>query len=197
MEDPMKRAFATLAALALLPLAAQADGLSYNYWELDYVNADVDDFGKNLDGFSAGVSFEITEQVFLYGSYAQADTSFSGYNVTEKDIDAGVGYAWSLLDNFDLIGRVGYVNAKLDVENFGDYSDDGYALGVGARARFIDQLEVEGGVQFADFSEIDSVTSVGVGAQWYFTPAVGVAAFVTYSDDATSYGVGVRGTWGR
>jgi len=193
----MKPVLATFAALALLPLSAHADGLSYNYWELEYVDADVDGISRNLEGFGVGGSVEITDEVFLYANYVQADTSVAGVNVTEKDTSAGFGYAWSLAENIDLIGRVGWVGAKVDTDGFGDYNDDAYALGIGARARFIDQLEVEGGVQYADFSDLDSVTSVGIGAQWYFTPAVALTVSGSYSNDATTYGVGIRGTWGR
>jgi len=193
----MKPVLATLAALALLPLSARADGLSYNYWELAYVGADIDDFSEKLDGFGVAGSLEVTDQVFLYASWAQVDTGIAGHNVSEEDYGAGVGYAWSLTDNFDLIGRVGYVGAKAEVEHFGSIDDDGFAVGVGARARFIDQLEVEGGLQYADFSDFGSTTSFGLGAQWYFTPAVAVTLAGSFSDDATTYAVGVRGTWGR
>jgi hypothetical protein len=199
MEAQMKRSLflAVVTAAALLPVGAQASGLSYNYWDLAYVNTDPDGLSKKLDGYGVGGSFEVIDRIFIYGNYSQVDTGIDGYNVNVTDYALGAGYAWPLRENFDLIGRAGYVGGKLDVEHVDSVEDDGYALGVGARARFIDQLEVEGGVQFADYSHAGSTTAVGLGAQWYFTPSVAVTVSGSFSDDATTYAIGLRGTWGR
>lgn len=188
---------AAIAAASLLPLAAHAEGISWNYWEVDYLNADVDGLSEHLDGFGVAGSIEVRGPVFLYANYLQVDTGIAGYNVSEEDTNVGVGYAWSLRDNLDLFGTVGWAHSKAEIEHIDDASDDGYSLGVGARARFIDQLEVEGGVQYTDLADFGSTTALAVGAQWYITGGVAASAGVSYSDDATTFALGIRGTWGR
>ena len=188
---------AVLAAAALLPVGAQAAGISWNYWEVDYLNADIDGFSDRLDGFGVAGSIEVRGPVFLYANWLQVDTSIAGLNVSEEDTNVGLGYAWSLRDNLDLFGTVGWAHTKGEAQHLFRLSDDGYSVGVGARARFIDQLEVEGSVQYTDFSDVGSTTGLALGAQWYFTPGVAVNAGMSFSDDATTWALGLRGTWGR
>jgi hypothetical protein len=188
---------ALVIVVAMAPLTGRADGLSYSYWDLSYIAADIDGLDQKLDGYGVGGSIELSEQVFLYGSYADVSTTIFGFEASEQDAGIGLGYAWPVAENIDLVGRAGYAHAKADVEDFGSIDDDGYTLGIGVRGRFADSFEVEGGVQYADFKDLGDGTGVGLGFQWYFTPQVAVTFSGSYSDDSTGYSIGLRGTWGR
>jgi opacity protein-like surface antigen len=195
----MKRRAALIAASLLLaaPVSGMADGLSYNYWEAAWVGADVDSIPNNLDGWGVGGSFELTKEVFLAASYTDVSTKVYGVRVGERDTSISVGYAYSFTSNFDAIGRVGYVNADAKIEHYGGGNDDGYLLGVGVRARPVDQVELEGEVRYIDLGKSGDNTAVGAGVFWYFVPQVAVAISGSYSNDSTTYGIGIRGTWGR
>ena len=195
----MKRRAALIAASLLLsaPLSGMADGLSYNYWEAAWVGADADNIPHNLDGWGVAGSFELTKEIFLAATYTDVSTDVYGLRVGERDTTVSVGYAYSFTSNFDVIGRVGYVNADAEIEHIGSGNDDGYLIGVGVRDRPVDQVELEGGVQYVDLGKSGDNTAVGVGLFWYFVPQVAVAISGSYSNDATTYGIGIRGTWGR
>ena len=185
------------SALALMPLTGRTDGLSYTYWQASYVGADIDGIDPNLDGYGLYGSFELTKEVFLYAGYSDISASIYGYDLSEQDITVGLGYAWSLMKNLDLVGRAGYAGAKAHIDDYGSASESGYTVSVGLRGRPADRLELEGGVGYVDFPNAGSNTSVGVGVQWYFTDQVAIALSGAYSNDATTYGIGLRGTWGR
>jgi len=103
---------------------------------------------------------------------------------------------WPLAKYTDIIGTVGYAGAKANIE--GDrVSDDGYSLGVGVRSRLADRFELGASVGYADFSELGSTTSYGLGAQLYFTDDVALSVSGAYRDHVTTYAIGLRGMWGR
>ena len=54
-----------IVTAALVPAFAHADGFSYSYLEGAYVNTDIDNFDKDVDGFALRGSFEITPHVFV------------------------------------------------------------------------------------------------------------------------------------
>jgi opacity protein-like surface antigen len=188
---------ATGTLLAAVPFAAQADSLGYSYWQLGYVSADIDGISDTADGWGVGLSYEVTDRIFINAGYTDVGATVSGFDIDEQDLSLGVGYAYPISPNNDLIGRVGYVRAEAEVEAFGDGSDDGYSLGVGWRSRPLDSIELEAAVNYIDLSDAGDTTTYGLGAFWYFTPQVALAVAGNFSDDVNSYTIGVRGTWGR
>lgn len=188
---------ATGALLASAPLASQADSLGYSYWQLGYLSADVDGLSDTMDGWALGLSYEVTERIFISAGYADIGATAAGFDIDEQDLSLGVGYAYPITPNNDLIGRVGYARAEVEIESFGSASDDGYSLGVGWRGRPLDAIELEAAVNYIDLSDAGDTTTYGVGALWYFTPQVALAVAGNFSDDVNSYLIGVRGTWGR
>ena len=180
-----------------MPLTGRTDGLSYGHRDLSYIAADLDGINQQLDGYAVGGSIELSERVFFYADYADVSATIFGFDASEQDAGLGLGYAWPVANDVDLIGRVGYAHGQADIEDFGSIDDDGYALGIGVRGRFADSFELEAGVQHVDYKDLGDGTGVGVGVQWYFTPQVAITAAGSYSDDATGYSIGVRGTWGR
>jgi len=188
----LKIASAVAATLALLPLAAQSEGISYTYVEAAYVETDIDGVSRNADGYALRGSIGITDNVFMFAGYTDQSIGpldFEIYNI-------GAGYAWSLTPRTDLYGKVSYVRAELSGPGFGG-NDDGFGLGIGVRHLVTDQFELEAAVSYVDLSDSGDDTALGIGARWHFTPQFSLGAEASFADDAKSYGVGLRWSFGR
>jgi hypothetical protein len=187
----IKIASAVAATFALLPLAAQSEGISYTYVEAAYVETDIDGISRNADGYALRGSIAITDTVFMFAGYADQGIGafdFEAYNI-------GAGYAWPLTSRTDLYGKVSYVKAEASGFGFsGD--DDGFGLGIGVRHLVTDQFELEAAVSYVDLSDSGDDTALGIGARWHFTPQFSVGAEASFADDAKSYGVGLRWSFG-
>jgi hypothetical protein len=185
-----------VAASALLPVMAQADGLSYSYLEGAYIDTDVDNFDKNVDGFALRGSYELTDRVFAFGGYTNQSTSIFGSKLDLQTLRLGVGYAYPLAPTADLYGKIGYAHADANLPG-PDLSDDGYTLGVGLRGRLAEKFELEGGVNYTDLNDSGDDTTVGIAARYFFTPQFAAGLEGEFGNDAKTYGVNVRWNFGK
>lgn len=188
-----------VASLACSPLVSYAGDISYSYAEIAYVSTDIDDFDETFDGLALAGSFEVAENFFLFGSYADQSGDFGSVDIDATSWTIGGGYAYPVSDTMDLVGRLAYVSAELEASAFGEsgnVDDDGYSLSAGLRALPIEQLELEGDITYVDLSDAGDSTVFGIGARYFFFPqfAMGVAA--GFGDDSTSYGVSARWSFG-
>lgn len=192
----------TLAvALALSPFVAGAQTggsstISYSFIDAAYVTTDVDALSKDLDGWLLRGSFEPVENLFIYGGYNDQSVTIRGVDADLETWALGVGYAFPLAEMVDLYGKAGYVSADASVGPF-DEDDDGYELGVGLRARPIDPLELEGTVTYVDLSDSGDDTSFGAAARWYVVPQFAIGVEGQWADDADTYGIGFRWSFGN
>jgi hypothetical protein len=189
-----------IASLALLPIAAHAEDISYSFVQAAYVNTDVDDFDETLDGYVLGGSFEVAENFFLFASYTDQSTDYFGADIDFSSFTLGGGYAFPLSETMDLVGSIGYVSADADASYEGQSAgadDNGYSLGVGLRMMPLEQLELHGNVTYVDLSDAGDETSLGIGGLWYFVPQFAVGLDAGFADDSNSYGIGVRWDFGR
>jgi hypothetical protein len=183
------------SSFAIAPLAAQADGLSYSMLDVGYLVTDIDNLDENADGFALEGSYEFVENWFGYGHYGDQTVDAFGSNLDLKVFGLGVGYAWPLADTTDLYGKLGYT--QVEAEAFGGSADDdGYALSVGLRSKPVEQLELEGAINYVDLSDSGDDTGFGVAARWYFTNQFAIGVEGGFADDATSYGIGARWSFG-
>jgi len=182
-----------VAALgAMLPLMTQAaDELSYSYLDPAYITTDIDGFDDNVDGFALRGSLEVTDQFFGWAGYTTQSTEVFGEDLDYSTMSIGGGYAWPLSPTADIYGRLGYVKAEVDYAGF-DADDDGYLLGAGLRARVAQEFELEGGLNYMDFSDSGDDTSVYAAGRWYFTPSFAAGLEAELGDNVTTYGIGVR-----
>jgi hypothetical protein len=184
------------ATLAFAPLFARAEGPSYSFVEAGYVVTDIDDFDEEFDGFVVRGSFEFVENWFLYARYLDQSAEVFDIDVDATQAALGVGYAFPLTEAMDLYGKLGYTEVEFDV--FGEsLDDDGYELSVGLRGSVMEQLELEGALNYFDLSDSGDDTSLGLAARWYFMPQFALGIEGEFGDDANSYGVGVRWEFGR
>lgn len=207
----MKRSLLALSLMTVVPVlafsatAVAADGLSYNYAELGYVNSQLDDSDVDADGWGARASVAVHPNFHLFGGYSgqkSDDFSLGGANV-DVDVDqwrAGVGYNHAIADNVDLIANVAY--QKVDVDDvtaggvtFDGDSEDGYSTEVGVRGALASNFEGYAMAGYEDFGGDADDFYGRVGAQVKFNPNWGVTGDVKFADGDTEYFIGPRYTW--
>ena len=158
-----------------------------------------DGVDEELDGFALRGSFEITDQVSCSAA-TPTRCRIGGVDVDYTNFTLGGGYAWPLSGSADLYGKLGYVSAEVEVNvpGLGGFSvdDDGFLLGMGLRGRVAQQFELEGAVNYTDFSEGGDDTSLGAAARWFFTDQFSAFAEGEFGDDVTTYGIGMRWNFG-
>jgi hypothetical protein len=176
--------------LAAAPLAAQAEGLSYSYVDLAYVETEIDGLGPSLDGFALRGSVGFATNWFAFGEY-------SAQSVSGVDVDsyaAGIGGHYGLADNLDLVGRIGWTKAEISAGPF-DIDDDGYLIDAGLRGRVGDAVELEGGVRYTDFSDGGDATSLFLGGRFHFNDTWALGAEYQDGDDSSTILAYVRASF--
>jgi opacity protein-like surface antigen len=170
MEQLTMRKLATIgvaAALAFGAQAASAADFSYNLAEVSYIS------GDHYDGFGLAGSLELAPQIF---GHAGIDAIEFDGGLDGSLLGLGIGYAISINEMLDVIGTGSLKRFKFDGSN-GEF---GFGLGVGVRALLVEQLELQGGLEYVDVDTY-SDTTFRVGGRWNFTPAF--AAGLDYQDN--------------
>lgn len=176
-----------LATLLAVPAVSMAEGLSYNYVEAGYVTVDVDGGGKNPDGFGVAGSFQFAPMVFGQAGYSMLSSGPIDLNT----FAAGLGLRHGVTDTVDLVGGVGALFAKVDVDGLGSDDDTGYYVSAGARALVLPKLEVNGGINYSNVFD-DGNTSYSLGGVLSFTPQLALVGGLGFDSDATTFTVGGR-----
>jgi len=195
-----KIASALVASAALVPFMAQAEGLSYTYLEAGYANTDIDEASETVGGWGLKASFEITDNWFVYGRYADQKTDVASYEITYQPWDIGVGFAWPLAEQTDIYGTVGYASFDLDVPNIAalrNTNDDGYTLGGGVRTRFAERFEVEGTAKYQNFSDYGDEFDFGIFGRWYLTDMFALSVGYNIGDETSTFWGGLRLEFGN
>ncbi len=168
--------------LALAPLAALADDMSYSYVDLAYVETDFDGIGPSADGFGLRGSMGFAENWFVFAEYASQSVA----NIDVDNIAVGFGGHYGLAENIDLVGRLGYTQIDLSAPGGLDADDDGYLADLGVRGRIGDSVELEGGLRYMDFSDGGDDTAVVVGGRFHFNQTWAVGAEYQSGSDTSS-----------
>lgn len=186
----MKLATAALGGLllAVAPLATMAEGLSYSYAELDYVDLDIDD-APSGDGFALRGSVGFAGNWFAFADYA--DSSVDVFDI--ESIAVGLGGHFPINSSWDVVGRVGYTELDFSGPAFGA-SDDGYLLSAGLRGQ-LSQFEMEGHVVYTDLSDGGDETAFEVAGRYNFTEMFSAGIAYRMGDDANTFFAGVRLSW--
>jgi hypothetical protein len=176
--------------LAAAPFAAQAEGMSYSFVDLAYVDTEIDGVGPSLDGFALRGSVGFAENWFAFAEYAAQSVSgvdFDTYAV-------GLGGHYGLTQTLDLVGRIGWAKAEVSSGPF-NVDDDGYLLDAGLRGRVGDAVELEGGARYTDFSDGGDATGLYVGGRFHFNETWALGAEYQDGDDASSILAYVRASF--
>ncbi len=189
-----------LALVAAPMLAQAADDMSYRYFQVGYLETDIDSVDETVDGFGTRGSFGFAENFFVFTEFNSQEFKESGLKVEFDQLAVGLGGHYPLNENIDLVGRIGYAKAEVEV-TFGGISDDaddsGYLAGAGLRGQVGDSVELEFGVIHQDYGQGLDDTGFEVMGRYYFTPRW--AASLEYQDigDFSSILAGVRYSFGK
>lgn len=154
----MKNRVLILAAVfVLLSPAVLAQELPYSYVQGSWTSVEPDQ-GDSGTGPMLDVSYGVNDLIHVVGSYGNVD--FDPAEMTTWRVGAGVHRSMS--QGFDLFGEAAYVDAKVDVPLVGSVSDDGFAVTGGARKMFAESWEVNGGIEYIDVGDSDTLLGVNV-----------------------------------
>lgn len=181
------KALVGTALLAVAPLAAQADEMSYSFVDLGWLNVNPDGAGSE-DGFGLRGSIGFAENFFGYAEYTNFDVA--GVDIDQYSV--GLGGYYGISERADLVGRIGYAKAEADAGPLGSFDDDGYEVAAGIRGQVAEGFELEGNVIYTDFGGNADDTALGVGGRYFFTDNFAVGAEYRVSDDADTAIVSVR-----
>ena len=183
-------AIAALAAMA----SAHAGDLSYTYAEGGYGRVDMDSIDTG-DGFFVGGSLAFGTNWLGYAEYSTSNFDESGVDADLDEIQVGFGGHFPISKAVDFVGRLGYVQEKVDVNSplgGGSADEDGYMLSAGVRGHVMDKLDLMGSVDYTDLGNAGDDTGLSLRGLYEFTDAFSAGARVGFSDDVTTYGIFAR-----
>jgi len=185
------------SSLVLLLLAftasASAKEFDYNYFSLSYGNIEFDDVNVDGDGFGLAGSYAINEDFHVFGGYQAVGLDFG---IDASTLAAGIGYHTTLTPVVDLVASVSYQYIDFDAPGPDD-DDNGLGLGVGLRFAASEEIELNAGIRYVNFSDRGNDTGFGVGGLYSFTDAFALGLSGNWSDDASSYTLEGRFYFGR
>jgi hypothetical protein len=191
MQRPMLGGL--IAAIAALPLAASAEQMSYTYVDLGYINTELDDgaFDVDGDGFALRGLLQVHENFFVFAEHENIGYDF---DVDGTSWHVGGGGRWPLSESLDVVGRLGFVKAEVEVGQF-DADDDGFALGARLRGAVAPRFELEGGIDYVNLDDSGDDTSLVLEGRYFFLPQLAGGLLLGFNSDATTIGVGARYTF--
>ena len=185
-------------ALMLAVSPAFAGGLSYNYIELGYQKAELDDdlAGISVDGDGFGIrgSFEVGDSWFIGASYGTLGFDFG---VDLDQLSVGAGFHMDVSDRADFFASLSYLQAEVSASGFGSIDENGYGVTIGLRGLAADNFELRGTVAYSDLGDGADGTAFGAGALYSFTDNFALGFDLELDDDVTVYGLGARFYFGN
>ncbi len=176
---------------ALLAFSASASAeFDYNYFGVGYERVNLDDgtFDVDGDGFGVEGSFEVGESLFIFADYAMAEFEELGITVDADTASVGVGWHTEISNTVDFVAGLSY--EYIDVSALGiGIDDNGFGLGVGMRYQATDKVEVNGGIDYVDYSDGGDDTSFGLGFLYSLTDGFDLGLNGEWGDDESAYGI--------
>jgi hypothetical protein len=184
-------AFTAIAASSVtFPIAASASELGYTYAELRYLDIDRDE-GPGADGGTAIGWYRLNENFFVIGQLAMTEAD-SGAETTNGA--AGAGYILPINDQWDAVAIGTLRRTEVDTR-LRDVSENGYGAQIGFRGMPIPKVEARAFVNYVDI--IDDDTSFFVSGDYWFTPSFAAGVAAEFGDNADTFSIGVRYSFGR
>ncbi len=181
----------TLSLSALtLSAAAHAAPLSYTTVDAGVISTELNN--SSLDG----------NGILLRGSLAVHPTTFLFAQVSDIGYDSGVdGFSWALgagghvplTNQYDLVGKLGYVRQDIDYRGI-DNTESGYLVSGSVRGFVVDKLEVESGVKHVHLADSGNDTSLTAEGRYFFAAHIAGGVFVQVGD-TTAFGINARFTF--
>lgn len=170
---------------------AIADGLSYSYAQLRYLDVEVDDVNLDGDGFAVSGSYRINDTYFAFGGYR--DINFD-LGRDGSALQAGAGYTYPINGRVHAVGKAFLARAKASRPGFSD-TETGFGIELGLRGLVVPKLEARGFVNYSDVGGSD--TSITLGGDYYFTPQLSAGLTADLGGDVQGFTVGARYYFGE
>ncbi len=179
----MKKSIAIIGLMACAPLVS-AEGLSYNYAQVNWIADSELESGGSVDGdgFDIGGVFSINEMLYIVGEFK--DLSYDG-GLEVQEISAGVGaHNNQFTGAIDVFGNLTIESIELSIPG-ANSDDEGFGLEIGARTALTPELD--GYISF-DYSDVGDTSGsfFKLGGSWAFNPNWAVVAEYStgeYEDD--------------
>ena len=210
----MKKTLIAMALVAITaPIAAQAseaNGIGYNYAQLDYVYTDNDAF--DMDGGTLSGSYAFTDNFFMFGEYGEVKGDYdlndfdyegpaSNVNLDAKDShwSLGAGFNTPIGDRADWVTKVAYDRHTLKASAYGfssrEHVDGGY-ITTGVMGRVTDKLTANAYLGYTDYNHgYEGNAFADFGAVYSFNKTWGLHGAAVLSDATETYSLGVRASF--
>lgn len=184
----MRKTLMAAMLAGLLPFAAHADSVNYDYVELGWSQIDLDHTGTDFDGGALNGSAALGENFFIYGGYGmhESDPGSVDLDITRL----GFGWKRGIADSTDVVVNANWVNYDIGSGGFGDV--DGYEVEVGLRTAHGTRFESQIALGYEDGDEVDGELYGRLSGHFKFNETWGVVASAALRDGGNEYFVGPR-----
>lgn len=176
-----------IASFSILTTTAHANNFNYNYAQIGY--SAVNDFDVD-GGITVSGSYDVQENVNLFGEFFVSTSSDSDI-ADDIDVDIytfGVGYHTPISDKTDILVDIGLFNTNAEATTGSisiERDDSGYELGLGARHKLTEKVEVNARGEHKNSDNLTDTTYT-LGARYHFNPAISAGIdFNTGADDGS------------
>lgn len=185
----------TLIVLSLaFAASASAENFNYNYLSAGFGTLEFDDINVDGNGFTLDGSYAISDSLHVFAGY---DTAGLDLGVDANTWNAGIGYNTSVSDKIDMVARLSYEYIEIDVPAVGSVDDNGLGLGIGLRYAANEEVELNAGIDYVDYSDGGDDTAFALGGRYKFTEEFSVGLDGSWGDDTSRYSISGRYYFGQ
>jgi hypothetical protein len=164
-----------------------AAGLDYTYAEARYIlDGEIEEI--DYDGFKLGGSFQVTNDIFAFGSYT--DGEFDDVDGDFTLFQIGAGYIYPIKPNWDANFSLAYAKFEGEAKGYEDDDESGYAISGGVRGMFKPEIELRASVNHGKLEESD--TWLSLGGDYYFTPEISAGVEFDLGGDTDAFSIGAK-----
>jgi len=198
-----------LLAGGVTAAGAAEPNFNYSAVSLSLASASLDDdvfvpIGGPFEGFAVydslggailSGSFQAAPNVVIGAAVARFSNSGLGTEINQNELALGLGYVAPIgpATDLNISGEIIRVSAEIcNRFGCGDASDTGVAVAAGARHWATRNIEINGAVSYASFSDFENSSSLGLGGAFWFNDNSSVGLSVGFGSNATVASVGYR-----
>ncbi|MEJ2621419.1 MAG: hypothetical protein P8163_14480 [Candidatus Thiodiazotropha sp.] len=164
-----------------------AADLKYTYVEGRYfVNIGMD--VENGDGFVLSASYKLQYDIFVTGGLAKLEADDS--EVESQIISGGLGYIYSLNNNWNADAKLSFVKVENDFPKGKDDDDTGYQIETGVRGLLKPELELQAHITYTD--TFLATTALVFSADYYLKPNISAGTSFGIDGDGGSFTLGAK-----
>ncbi len=187
----MKKLLIIALLLTSTSVFAASKGPSWDFFELSYIKVEIDDTDFSPNGFGLGLSTLLTDDVFLFASYADASESVFGNDVDISSTSIGLGYRIALNNTSDFAVGAGFAEADACIDGFGCEDDNGYLVTALFATRLVENLELSLGAEYVDIAD-ESSTALSFTGSYFFSDRLSLGLGWANDDDVDTLSLNLK-----